>query len=330
MATQPYILSFDEAKRDTRARRPSAVAPESRPPIHTIDRIPEFDSPFRQAGDGRRSVSSASRTRATGTTRRSSAGVSAEPFARSSFERSSGRQAALRDDSGSRRVNRSAVFADQIEEPIEDEMAPRLSRKEQRKKSRAKSKAERAFTKQFGGSKQGADVETGSRAAVYKGEMGTKHRQAARMQNEESPQASPKRGFSLKSLASLKSSPKFLASAIVVACLALSCLFLYPTAQQYYQATRQHDQLVAEYAALEERNDALQSDVASLQTSAGIEDRAHEQFGWVKEGEETANVRGLELEDSGISEFRANITPGSVEAPETWYTPFLDALFGVE
>ena len=162
------------------------------------------------------------------------------------------------------------------------------------------------------------------------GEMGAKHRQAARMQNAESPQASAKRGFSLGSLASLKSSPKFIASAAVAVCLVLSCAFLYPPAQQYYHALRERDQLAAEYAALEERNGALESDVSSLQTDAGIEDRANEQFGWVKKGEETANVRGLDLDEDEASTFRANITPGSVEAPETWYSPFLDALFGVE
>ena len=32
----------------------------------------------------------------------------------------------------------------------------------------------------------------------------------------------------------------------------------------------------------------------TLQTDAGIEDRAHEQFGWVPEGEQTANVHGLD------------------------------------
>ena len=50
----------------------------------------------------------------------------------------------------------------------------------------------------------------------------------------------------------------------------------------------------------------------------------------MKKGEETANVRGLDLDEDQASSFRANITPGSVEAPETWYSPFLDALFGVE
>ena len=50
----------------------------------------------------------------------------------------------------------------------------------------------------------------------------------------------------------------------------------------------------------------------------------------MKKGEETANVRGLDLDEDEASTFRAKITPGSVEAPETWYSPFLDALFGVE
>lgn len=50
----------------------------------------------------------------------------------------------------------------------------------------------------------------------------------------------------------------------------------------------------------------------------------------VKKGEETATVSGLDLEDDEAGTFRANIVPGSVEAPETWYSPLLDALFGVE
>ena len=59
---------------------------------------------------------------------------------------------------------------------------------------------------------------------------------------------------------------------------------------------------------------------------------AHEQFGWVPEGEQTANVHGLAADagnDEG-SNFTANIVVGSVEAPETWYSPVLDALFGVK
>lgn len=339
MATQPYILSFDEAKRDTRARRPASAASESRPVIHTVDAIPPFESPFRQPGEGRTGARTPAHARTPGVSRRAHGGGADGSFARiSTFDRPAGRHAAPRPAASNARrassahdAGRFGSFDERMEQQSEEGVEERrLSRKEQRKKARAKSKADRAFTKQFGGSSPSDASQSGPRAAVYKGEMGAKHRQAARMQNAESPQASAKRGFSLGSIASLKSSPKFIASAAVAVCLALSCAFLYPPAQQYYHALRERDQLAAEYAALAERNGALESDVSSLQTDAGIEDRAHEQFGWVKKGEETANVRGLDLEHDETSSFRANITPGSVEAPETWYSPFLDALFGVE
>lgn len=339
MATQPYILSFDEAKRDTRARRPASAAPESRPVIHTVDAIPSFESPFRQHSESRGSARTPAHARSASASRRPSASVVDSSFARiSTFDVSpAGRHAAPRPSSSSARrpsnpygAGRFGSFEERIEQSEEEGEVRSLSRREQRKKARAKSKADRAFTRQFGGSEPSDASQSGPRAAVYKGEMGAKHRRAARMQNAKSAQASAKRGFSLGSLASLKSSPKFIASTAVVVCLVLSCAFLYSPAQQYYHALRERDQLAAEYAALEERNGALESDVSSLQTDAGIEDRAHEQFGWVKKGEETANVRGLDLDEEEASSFRANITPGSVEAPETWYSPFLDALFGVE
>ena len=89
------------------------------------------------------------------------------------------------------------------------------------------------------------------------------------------------------------------------------------------------DQEQAEYAAIEQRNASLESEVNALQTDAGVEDRAHQQFGWVKEGEQTANVKGLTPKEDE-STFTANIIPGSVKAPETWYSPLLDAVFGVQ
>ena len=111
-----------------------------------------------------------------------------------------------------------------------------------------------------------------------------------------------------------------------------TCVFLYPSAKQYYTSVRENDRLQAEYAALQERNAALEEDVSALQTDAGVEARAHDQFGWVKEGEETANVSGLDLEQKTAEEqsLTPNITSDSIELPQTWYTPMLDALFGVE
>ena len=155
MATQPYILSFDEAKRDTRARRPSSAAPESRPVIHSVDAIPAFESPFRQAGEGRGSARTAAHARPSGAARRSSAGAGDGSFARiSTFDRPAGRHAARASGvvelapcielvrHGPASPRSTSASRNSPEEEVEER---RLTRKEQRKKARAKSKAERAF-----------------------------------------------------------------------------------------------------------------------------------------------------------------------------------------
>lgn len=197
------------------------------------------------------------------------------------------------------------------------------------KRARAKDKAGKAFMRQFGATDSDAS-QAGPRAAVYKGEMGAKHRQAARMQTKEGSRAYAKRGTQTGSGASLTSSPKFIACMAVTVCLVLSCLFLYPSAQQYYQSVRDRDRLAAEYAALVERNGAIEGDVAALQTDAGIENQAHDQMGWVKNGEQAGKVTGIDASEGTGSAVRANVVSGSIETPETWYSPFLDPLFGVE
>ena len=51
--------------------------------------------------------------------------------------------------------------------------------------------------------------------------------------------------------------------------------------------------------------------------------------GWVKKGEESANVRGLNLEETQQgSTITPNISSDSVQAPDTWYSPLLDLVFG--
>ena len=130
-------------------------------------------------------------------------------------------------------------------------------------------------------------------------------------------------------LSSLKSSRKFVSGMVALACLALSCLFLYPAAQQYYHASRENDRLQAEYAAIEQRNATIQNEVDSLKTESGVKARAHEQFGWVEEGEQSAVVHGLD-DAAEDTDFLANIPSESVDTPETWYSPVLDAVFGVE
>lgn len=216
------------------------------------------------------------------------------------------------------------------EEGVEqEELEPEtLSRFEKLKRKHAKDKADRKFARQYGGNGDAASGEGGSRAAVYKGEMGSAHRRSSRMQNEESPSASRRTrgGDSQKPAARLVRKPWFIAAAVAAFCLVFTVSFLYPSAAQLYHSVRERDQLQAEYAAIEQRNDSIQASVDALSTDAGVEDRAHQEFGWVSKGENAVTVYGLDLDSD--STFTASIVPGSIPAPETWYSKLLDPIFG--
>lgn len=203
-----------------------------------------------------------------------------------------------------------------------------LSRFEKLKRKHAKDKADRKFARQYGGNGDAAPGEGGSRAALYKGEMGSAHRRSSRMQNEESSSASRRTrgGDSQKPAARLVRKPWFIATAVTAFCLVFTVSFLYPSAAQLYHSVRERDQLQAEYAAIEQRNDSIQATVDALSTDAGVEDRAHQEFGWVSKGENAVTVYGLDLDDD--STFTASIVPGSIPAPETWYSKLLDPIFG--
>ena len=203
-----------------------------------------------------------------------------------------------------------------------------LSRFEKLKRKHAKDKADRKFARQYGGNGDAASGEGGSRAAVYKGEMGSAHRRSSRMQNEESSSASRRTrgGDSQKPAARPVRKPWFIAAAVAAFCLVFTVSFLYPSAAQLYHSVRERDQLQAEYAAIEQRNDSIQASVDALSTDAGVEDRAHQEFGWVSKGENAVTVYGLDLDDD--STFTASIVPGSIPAPETWYSKLLDPIFG--
>ena len=327
MGNQANILSFDEAKRETGAARPSSVAPGKSTRRHPAAGRVQSASSRRSSA---RVASSAARVSGT-------AGSASPRSAVTAYSERSSR--AARGDSSPRRgAHAKQSVIDEVDDPRDEaqEAPEKRSRLQELRRKRQKGRADKKFDKQFGGGSRTSDAAaTGSRAAVYKGEMGSNHKRAARMQNDA---AGKTRTFSLAALNPLavlsawKRSPKFIAGTGVLVCLLLSCWFLYAPAQQLYHSVREHDRLEAEYAAIEQRNASLESEVGALQTDAGIEDRAHEQFGWVPEGYQTANVHGLS-DDGGEgsgSGFTANIVPGSIEAPETWYSPVLDVLFGVK
>lgn len=119
-------------------------------------------------------------------------------------------------------------------------------------------------------------------------------------------------------------------STIVCACLILGCAFVYPSAKDAYTAVRNADQAEAEYQAVLNRNDEIQSRIDTLKTDEGIEDLARNSYGYVMSGEHSVRVSGLG--DQSIAADAENQTPaiaaGSVAPPETWYSPVLDVVFG--
>lgn len=203
------------------------------------------------------------------------------------------------------------------------------------KRSRDKERAGKKFASQYGGdsSSTGA-ASAGPRAAVYKAEMGSQHKRAARMQGEGAPRATDQapglREASAKEsgLPSFVSSKPFMVLCGVAVCLAFCCAFLYTPARQYYQEMRERDRLALEYEAVQQRNGNLEDSVAYLSTDEGVEDQAREEFGWVKEGERAVSVSGVEVEEE--SNFTANVLSSDIEPPDTWYSGILDPLFGVE
>ena len=194
------------------------------------------------------------------------------------------------------------------------------------------------FSKQFGDdSKSDASAEGAPRAALYKGKMGTKQRQAARMQRASKADSSSAKinpaGWTAW-LANLNITARSLKIGTAVLCVFLTCAFLYAPAQQYYKAQREHARLEIESSTIDDRNGALDVQNDILASDAGMEDAVRQKYGYVKSGEEVAYVGGLSDEASEArrdsDNIEANVLSSTVKAPEEWYTPLLDAFFGVE
>ncbi len=245
------------------------------------------------------------------------------------FSEGRARSSHFEDDYATRRLawDDSAEDAEAEQSACAEEPASRIERM---KRKLAKDKADRKFARQYGGSDRAtAPGEGGPRAAVYKGEMGSTHRRSSRMQNEGSSsrsRTSRAGGEPSSRVSRVVTRPWFIAVAATAFCLVFTASFLYPSAAQLYHSVRERDQLQAEYAAIEQRNDSIQTTVDALSTDAGVEDRAHQEFGWVSKGENAVTVYGLDLDDE--STFTASIVPGSVPAPETWYSKLFGPIFG--
>lgn len=229
----------------------------------------------------------------------------------------------------------SGVDRTQAEERQRTSSAKRAQRKQAKadaKRRRGKARADRKFTKMYGGAQSAPTPSEGApRAAVYEAKMGSKHRKAAHaLQQKAAEGLSAASGFigglSLSLPDFTKLPKRTMRILMVIGCCAFLTFMLYAPAQQCYQQMRERDRAAAEYAAVLDRNKALADSVDTLQSDAGIEDKAHAEYGMVKEGEEAGSVTGIDVESS--TDFVANVVPGAVPAPDTWYSGVLDFLFG--
>lgn len=211
----------------------------------------------------------------------------------------------------------------------EDDRPSSGSRSRDKRRAKTKQKAERLFARQFG-SDDAAPSEA-SRAAVYKGEMGRSHKRA--FADLGSGRASGSTGSRQPAARSEKtrraSTPPMAVFAGVMACMAFALFLLFPAAQQFYVESREQARLQAEYDALSARNEAIESQIEYLKTDEGIEDAAHKELGWVYDGQVSGIVQGLDEEaKSSHGTVISQVKSGSIPAPETWYSPMLDLVFG--
>lgn len=310
-------------------------------PLDAFDDLAAFESPFsssRRAGSGAR-IDRGPRFDSSSVSRRSSA----EGF--SSVSRSGRISRAVPSwyDEGEVRASRSRASSlhgegegvspraavEAYGGPSDDERegSSRESR-QGKKKRKLKDKAEKMFARQFGSSDSSA--EGGPRAAVYKGEMGKSHKRAfAEMGGTQRDGRASSSGTSKAKKVRSSAASRIAIAVGCLVCVAAVLLFLYPTARQVYVESREEDRLQAEYDALIARNNAMQDRIDYLKTDEGIEDTARQQLGWVKEGETAVVVDGLS-DDSGTEDSSVNIqiVSGSIPAPQTWYSPVLDVVFG--
>ncbi|MGI6046082.1 MAG: FtsB family cell division protein [Eggerthellaceae bacterium] len=205
---------------------------------------------------------------------------------------------------------------------------PKRSRFEQRKHDAKKRRADKKFDKQFGGADAHKSDEGAPRAAVYQSRESSAHRRANRLQTDKK-----KKGVRLPAFGSfaIGSSSRSIVGIAVSIMIVFTCAFLYTPAQQYYQSIRENDRLEAEYTAINQRNDELQANVDTLSTSEGMTDYVRDQYGWVQSGENTATVQGIDGSDSNsAAQVNTSVSSEEVKAPETWYSPVLDFIFGVQ
>ena len=158
---------------------------------------------------------------------------------------------------------------------------------------------------------------------THRTEHGQKTERTHRTEPGQKAERTNKPQFSMASLAELKDNALDFARnhtklVVFLGIVVFLLVGLYPPIRGYYHAVREHDELLVNQQKLEEDKKRLESEVNSLQTKEGIEEKAREQ-GYVSEGEESARVVGLDKK-------KDDTTAQHPEYP--WYIKVGDFVFG--
>ena len=106
---------------------------------------------------------------------------------------------------------------------------------------------------------------------------------------------------------------------------------VYQPVANFYNETRSLQQLQTEYALLTEHNQKEQASLDYLSTPEGLEEYAHSELGWVRPDEHVVAVDGIEQPQEQQQERVVTaVQQGSVDTPDTWYSPVLDVVFGYQ
>ena len=224
-------------------------------------------------------------------------------------------------DEHAKKTTRTRASAAEAREP----------KKRTKAQGRTNRQPDRAYAERSDASRQ---TKGSSRSATYRGEKGKPRRKSTIMQRASEAGSVAAKINPAGWLSHINLSSRTAKLVTIAICAVFVCAFLYTPAQQYYQAVRDNARLEAEYAAVASRNAALDAHNDSLASDAGMEDAVRQKFGYIVAGEQTAVVSGLSDEVDASkranAEVEANVLASSIKAPEEWYTPILDALFGVE
>lgn len=188
-------------------------------------------------------------------------------------------------------------------------------------------KADRDFERYTQLTERNRPQEQSSRPALYQMQMGKTQKRSTRMQRES---ASSARGQKPSRKEARR--PWWQRRMGIALCALVFCGFmLYQPIANLYNETRSLQQLEAEYDALQANNVQVRANLDHLATDEGLEEYAHNELGWIRADEHTARVADVAQPDQSTQQVKRVVTTipeGSIETPDTWYSPVLDVVFG--